>query len=498
MMFQAITPTIRRICSTAAALCILNGCSQVEKPPVTKQAWPDDIIYFVLVDRFADGDSGNNEKVDIQKKGHFHGGDLQGVIDNFDEIASLGVTTIWLNPLVKNIPGPVTGAGFEDYAYHGYWAEDFSKIDERFGHADELKELVDLAHRHGIKVLLDVVYNHPGYASSYAMRPDQRHWVRLANHCGEDAITKCLSGLPDFRTEIPHVADYLIEQQLKHAKAAGVDGFRLDTVKHVDHAFWQAHRKATRNTMGNDFFLLGEVWGGNYRNLDPWFRSDEMDAGFDFSFQGNTLSWVEGRGRTVAYSRYLKKRHRVRSGYHLSQYLSSHDVTGGLVQLKDDKEKFRLAAGLQLSTVGIPMIFYGEEVGRKIGEWPYNRTNMPWGEKDILPGKGVHRDESMRQYYQQLIQTRKSHKALSRGRYQEVYSQGDLLIFARTWQKETVWVVANRGQAISVTLPAPATWQAQAMDAVTQTQIQFQENQLTLSIPALGFQIITPAKAVSG
>ena len=137
-----------------------------------------------------------------------------------------------------------------------------------------------------------------------------------------------------FRTEWPEVADYLMDAHLGLAARVGLDGFRLDTVKHVDHSFWQEHRRRTRDELGDGFFLVGEVWGGDAQSLDPWFSGDEMDAGFDFGFQGSVLAWVEGRGRTVAFDRYLKSRETVRDGHLLAHFLSSHDVPGALYQLQ--------------------------------------------------------------------------------------------------------------------------------------------------------------------
>ena len=285
--------------------------------PKPARPWSDDILYFVLVDRFADGDPGNDANVDRKAKGAFHGGDLKGLLAQLDEIASLGVTAIWVNPLVKNIPGHVDGAGFPDWGYHGYWADDFTSLDPRFGTEEDLRKLVEACHGRGIKVLLDVVYNHAGYDTRYLRDPKTRKWLRstIVGDCGDDDLTSCLAGLPDFKTEQPEVAKFLLDAQISWAKRSGVDGFRLDTVKHVDHPFWQEHRKRTRAELGPQFFLLGEVYGADAEVLEPWFEPDEMDAGFDFSFQGNVLGFVQGRGRTVAFNRYLEMRQKVRPGH---------------------------------------------------------------------------------------------------------------------------------------------------------------------------------------
>jgi len=236
----------------------------------------------VLVDRFADGDLTNDAKVDVAAKGAFHGGDLKGLTEHLDEIASLGVTAIWVNPLVKNIDIPVTGAGFPDWAYHGYWADDFTRLDPRFGTEADLAAFVRACHARGIRVLLDVVYNHAGYNSAYLRNPATRGFLR--RECGDDDLTSCLAGLPDFETERPEVRKFLIDVQLPWAERFGLDGFRLDTVKHVDHDFWQEHRRRVRAEVSKDFFLLGEVFGGDREVLDPYFADDELDAGFDFSF----------------------------------------------------------------------------------------------------------------------------------------------------------------------------------------------------------------------
>jgi len=427
------------------------------------EQWADAILYFVVLDRFADGDSGNNQGVQRNAKGTFHGGDLAGLRHQLDEIAGLGATAIWITPVVDNMDGFVTGAGFPDWAYHGYWADDFTRLDPRFGTEDELKALVDDAHARGMKVLLDVVYNHAGYESRYLQDPKTRPWLRIESQgtCGKDDLTQCVAGLPDFKTEDPAAAEYLLNAHWPLAERVGLDGFRLDTVKHVSHDFWKEHRRRVDERLGEDFFLIGEVWGGDVKSLDPWFEGDEMDAGFDFSFQGNVLSFLQGRGRTVAFDRYLQSREKVRPGYLLSPYLSSHDVQGALSLLAGDKQLFRLAALLQLTAPGVPMVYYGEEVGRPGGDWPDNRSDMPWGDRRIQPGAGQPRDEALRADYKKLIAIRRAHKALSRGTHQSLSSEGDLLVFARkdAASGDAVVIAVNRGaQPVAASFEAPAEW----------------------------------------
>jgi len=184
-----------------------------------------------------------------------------------------------------------------------------------------------------------------------------------------------------------------------------------------------------------------------------------MDAGFDFSFQGSVLGWLSGRGRTIAFDRYLQSRHRTRSGHHLAHFLSSHDVQGALPLLGGDKEAFRLAALLQMTTIGIPTVYYGEEVGRPGGEWPANRSDMPWGERGIRPGAGLPRDEALREDYRRLIGLRRAHRALQTGAHRTLATEGDLLVFAREEAEDAVVVAVNRGAASArIRIERPPAW----------------------------------------
>jgi alpha-amylase len=460
-------------------------------------SWREAILYFAVVDRFADGDPSNNFQADPGAKGAFHGGDLDGLRERLDEIAELGVTALWITPVVKQIPGFVTGAGFADWGYHGYWAEDFTRLDPRFGTEADLEALVDACHARGIKVLLDVVYNHVGYNSQYLKNPRTKTWLRSdeTGTCGSDDVTSCLSGLPDLRTERKDVADYLYKAHLGLAKRVGLDGFRLDTVKHVAHEFWREHRKRTRAELGPDFFLVGEVWGGDASSLDDWFAPDEMDAGFDFSFQGSVLGYVQGRGRTVAFDRYLRSRHEVRPGHLLVHFLSSHDVTGALHQLEGDKARFRLAALLQFTSSGIPMIYYGEEVGRPSGDWPENRSDMPWGDREIRPGAGKPRDDSLRADYVRLGAIRRGYPALARGAYAGLVADKDLLVFARldSLSGEAVVVAVNRGaEAARATIARPKEWAgaAGAADLWNRESLALAGDSLTLTLNALSARVV--------
>jgi glycosidase len=470
-------PFVARLLGCCAVVASLSGLLTT---PVLAQKptrpWSDDVLYFVLLDRFADGDPKNNRDVDLRNPGGFHGGDIDGLIGRLDDLAELGITALWINPVIKNIPGFVpSGRDFGHYAHHGYWADDFSQMDDRFGTPDDLKRLVDEAHKRGIKVLLDVVYNHAGYGASYTKQSDASQILRMEERgtCGPDGddIIGCVAGLPDFKTERPDVAKWLIETQIPLAKSSGIDGYRLDTVKHMLPEFWQMHKEIVSRELGSDFFLLAEYFGADLNVVDPYFEKDVWNSALDFTFKGETLGFVQGRGRIAAYSRYLQKRHKVRPGYLMSHYLSSHDVPMALGELGGDVPRFRLMAAMQMASLGMPQIYYGEEVARPGLDWPDNRLDMPWGKQNILPGKGKARDDSLRDYYKALIAARKANRALSVGTYTELSVAGDVLVFQRSLAdgSNTVVVAANRAeQPQTVTVKLPADWVGKPItDAIT-------------------------------
>lgn len=404
------------------------------------ESWRNDVVYFVMLDRFADGDATNNQGVDPTNPLAFHGGDLKGLTAQLEEIADLGATAIWLTPIVQQV-GPIEVDEGTFHGHHGYWADSFTEIDSRFGTEADLNELVDKAHSMGMKVILDVVYNHVGYNADWTRtRPD---WLRQGDQCGGDAITLCLSGLPDLRTELPEVRDHLFEAHIGLAERTGLDGFRLDTVKHISHDFWQAHRAEVRNRLGPDFLLLGEVWDADKYLAEPYFENDELDAITDFGFRDRTLKFLSGISDAKRYSRYLLKRHAVKEGKLLAPFMSNHDMPMLLAMLRGDKEKLKIAATLFLTSEGLPVLAWGEEIGRRGGLWPDNREDMDWGEQASLPGASDYRDDELRDHFQKLPQLRRQHPALASNQSEIVVAESRSFAYTRG---EDMLVVINASE----------------------------------------------------
>ncbi|MDX8352975.1 alpha-amylase family glycosyl hydrolase [Cognatiyoonia sp. IB215182] len=455
--------------------------------------WNREIVYFVIPDRFADGKP-NAHEVDRSQPGYFHGGDWKGLTDQLLYLDDLGVTALWITPIVDNIDGFVDGVGFPDWAYHGYWADDFNALDDRLGTEAELKALVDGAHARGMKVIVDVVFNHVGYDSDFlGAHPD---WVRQGVQCGQDDQTSCLFGLPDLRTEQAEVTEHVLAAHADWVERIGFDGYRIDTAKHVAPAVLAQNQQLVTQRFGADFLTLGEVWGANAATLSSqYFAPELMNGGIDFSFRGATRDWLLGRGRTVAYGKgFLPRRHAHTSGAVLGHYLSSHDEPGLLLELGGDRELFRLAAGLQMTSIGMPIIFYGEEVARDIGDWPDNRSAMPWGDQGILPGAGIPQDDDMLVFYRDLIAIRRATPALSMGTYRPVSYDGDLLVFARSWQGEVALVAVNRGAAEQSVTLTDAAFQGQDRwtERLTGRDLIASDGQLSLQLPPRSIWILTP------
>ncbi len=400
-------------------------------PAIANSAdWRDEIIYFIMVDRFADGDPSNNQDVDLDNPLAFHGGDLRGIQQNLDYIDELGVTAIWLTPIALQIDHPIDHSEGQFFGHHGYWAEDLNQIDPRYGTESDLISLVDAAHERGIKVMLDVVYNHLGYgATMVSERPD---WFRTGEDCGIDPITLCLAGLPDFRTELPQVRKYVLEAQISLAERTGIDGFRLDTFKHLSHEFWQEHRGMTRARLGDDFYLLGEVWDADKITARKYFKNDEADALFDFTFRDRVDKFLSGIYPADRLGRYLTNRGDVAAGHQMVPFLSSHDMTMFLATQAGNTHALTIAATLLMTADGPPVLVYGEALGRRGSIWPDNRETMPWNARDY----------ELHAIFQRLIELRSSIPDLRGPNYAVIYAQNDVLVFARG---DNAIVAVNRG-----------------------------------------------------
>lgn len=401
-----------------------------------QDAWKDEVIYFALLDRFNNGDSHNDAHVDLKNPTAYHGGDMQGLIDKLDYLNDLGITTIWLSPILDNDDAQLASTGM--WGYHGYWTKDFSQLDEHLGSIEKAQELVTKAHAKGIKVLLDIIANQAGYSFPSSAPPykgwfhtngdiqdwENQWWVENGSLCG----------LPDFAQENPAVSSFLISTYQTWAERLNLDGFRIDTVKHVPKSFWSMFNNAIHTKQGAKFLCLGEVLNGDPNYVQDYLRQGKFDSVFDFPLY-YTLNEVFAKGASI---KKLGERFDQDALYPdagmLSPFLDNHDVPRFLSQAGGDETKLRLALACLLTIRGMPMLYYGTEVALGGGAEPDNRRDMAWGS-----------NEPMRQYTQKLIRIRKRSTALSHGRQLEMWRDDSLYAYLRQSTDAEAIVVLNNG-----------------------------------------------------
>lgn len=441
-----------RLCSgLVAAVLALSGCSKL-MPSATAAtgpapgaiaadarsrdlaSWQDETIYFVLTDRFYNGDHSNDFNVKPNDPNAYHGGDLAGIIKKLDYIKDLGATTIWITPINDNKDEAFVG---KYWGFHGYWTKNFDKVDEHLGDENTMKTLVKEAHARGIKVLLDIVVNHIGYDAPMATDPKYGDWFHhngnVKNWDDQWQLENCdVMGMPDFNTENPKVLDFMVDTWSGWANRTNVDGFRIDTVKHVPINFWSKFTKGIKSHVKSDFLLLGEVLHGDPGYVAPYSREGGFDTTFDFPMYF-TMSEVFAKGGSM---RKLGDRLRQDGAYRdaslLSPFLDNHDVPRFLSTAGGDERKLRLGLAFLSTMRGIPTMYQGTEVGQKGAGEPENRDDMPFGSNPKLTS-----------YVKTLFHLRQDLAPLRRGAMLEMWQDDDIYGYSRKAGNDEVIVVLN-------------------------------------------------------
>ena len=455
--------------------------------------------------------------LDPTDKGYYHGGDLRGLIQRLDYIKGLGTTAIWLTPSFKN--RPVQGSGDDVTAgYHGYWITDFTQIDPHLGTNAELTELIDKAHAQGMKVFFDIVTNHTADVVSYAegdydyvskeaspytdvddvafddadyagaddfpamdetgfpytpvVAPedaDLKHpdWLNdpLNYHnrgnstfAGESSTYGDFSGLDDLFTEKPEVVDGM-EDIYRAWVEFGVDGFRIDTVKHVNMEFWQsfgpAMQDAADDAGNDDFFMFGEVFDGSPAFQSQYSTTGKLPATLDFGFQGRAVEWVKGKAGTGLRDLFADDDWYTdldSNAYSLPTFLGNHDMGRAAWMLGGRSEdaavradvlaKVELANALMYLTRGQPITYYGDEQGfvgrggdKDARQDMFASQTAEYNEDPMLTGARGARarfDASapLYRHIKALAALRAAHPALADGAQVHRYASNDAGIFA--------------------------------------------------------------------
>ena len=469
--------------------------------------WDEAVVYFMMTDRFFDGNESNNTASGADTYGDnpglYHGGDFAGVTAKLDYLQDLGVNTIWITPIVENIKGvAVTDEGSKDVpynaAYHGYWANDFTKLNPTLGTTGEFETMISEAHKRGMRIMVDIVVNHAGYGTESTFADMLRD-----KSVSEGDIKSWQSGLPDFATENADVRAKLVEWQTSWMKDYGVDYFRVDTVKHVDSTTWAALKNSTTE-VNPSFKMIGEYYGAGYASNGSTLGSGQMDADLDFDFNDQATSFVSGNISSV--EKFLSARNSaLNNAYMTGQFLSSHDEDGFKASLMNGKKYTEdeatsaalVAATLQLTAKGIPVIYYGEEVGLSgLNNYPYqtNRYDMDFSLAT--------EDNVTYQHYKNLLSIRNA--------YTDVFTRGSRTVVAssdeegydvvsRSYGGTTLYVGMNiKDAAKEVKVPVNAN----AGDTVKnlydgKTYTVSSDKTVTVSIPAAkdgGTVILTEVK----
>lgn len=393
--------------------------------------WQDESIYFIMVDRFNNGDTENDFEVNPIDSKSYNGGDFKGITDKLDYIQEMGFTSIWLTPVFDN----------EVNGYHGYWIQDFYKTEEHFGTLEEFKTLVKEAHDRDIKVILDFVVNHVGPNHPWANDDAKKTWFHdkkpITNwNSQEEVENNWLFDLPDLNTENPETRTHLFDAAKWWIEETDVDGYRLDTVKHVPKEFWTEFASEVKSVK-EDFYLLGEVWHNDLRVVAAY-----QDTGIDgfvdfpqnehlrtsFSKPNTSLGWLfASLDRNQAFYDRPEL---------LGTFMDNHDMTRftrEILQYKQDPVvRWKLAMTYLFTAPGIPIVYYGSEIALDGGEDPDNRRMM------IFDG-----DDELISYIAKLGELRKAHPSLTRGTLELLHEVNGVAIYSKQHKQETMIIAIN-------------------------------------------------------
>ncbi|WP_391209424.1 alpha-amylase family glycosyl hydrolase [Psychrobacillus sp. L4] len=391
----------------------------------------DEVIYSIMVDRFNNGDVNNDKDTNPNDPKTYHGGDFKGITEKLDYLKDMGFTSIWLTPIFENM----------ENGYHGYWIKDFYKTNEHFGTIEEFKTLVKEAHNRDMKVILDFVVNHVGPGHEWLSDPTKEEWFHekkpISNWNDQEEVENgWLYDLPDLNQDNPDTRKYLLDAAKWWIKETDIDGYRLDTVKHVPKEFWTDFSVAVKSEK-DSFYLLGEVWHDN-PNVVIGYQDTGIDGFMDFSQNDSLRTAFEKSDKSLGWlfsnaARNEKLYHRPEL---LGQFLDNHDMVRfanlSIKNKQDPVTRWKQGLSYLYTTPGIPIIYYGTEIAMSGGEDPDNRKFMNFNaDKDL-----IHFITKLGAIRQQLL-------SLTRGDMELLYEEAGMAIFKRTYRDETVVVAIN-------------------------------------------------------
>lgn len=461
--------------------------------------WRDGILYFVFLDRFNDGDPGNNASVaNVPFESNYQGGDLLGLKQKIDDgyFDELGVNILWITSPLDNASGLGTGVdGYNYSSYHGYWPRDMEAIDAHLGNLQDMQDMVDSAHARGIKVILDYAMNHVHAESPLFVENPTWFWP---NDNGSGGNCVCGSGcdwegdegrrcwftdyLPDFNFTNADARAWSVNNAIGWIIASGVDGLRLDAMKHIEDSWLYDMRKRVREEIeavrGEDFYMVGETFSADTGLISSYVDPlTQLDGQFDFPLRAEiarTLLRRDGTMRDLA--SFLTSQE---GAYHpssiMSNFIGNHDLPR-VIHLAEDQPRFgvwdgapgsgwdnppgqpdyraayeRMALGFAFifTSPGVPLIYYGDELGMAGAGDPDNRRFMQW------EGTNEHQDW-MRARLAKLGTIRNEQGALRRGKRKVLSVNDDTIVYEMVRGSDTIVVAINRADTSNTAEGVPS------------------------------------------
>lgn len=463
--------------------------------------WRDEVMYFVFVDRFNDGNSANNGSAtpNVQKPADYQGGDYAGVTAKINQgyFNDLGVTVLWLTVPMDNTDQSGAATDPNDShlysAYHGYWPKNLDQTEDHFGTMADLKALVDAAHQKGLKVILDYAMNHVHISSPVYQQHQNDGWF-WPNQNPNNSSQNCVCGqgcswnppegercwftsyLPDFNFTNQAARDFSVQNAIWWAEQTGADGYRLDAVKHIDISWFYAIRtKAITDLEAPDptrphVYMVGETYTGDRDLIKKYISPSLLDGQFDFPLREKVIRAVLMKADKMSD---LKGFIDDNDNFYgasaiMSTFIGNHDVPRIINFAVDPPnnwsdpwyngannawsnqpslpsgtsafERLSVAFGVLYAIKGIPLMYYGDEIGMPGGGDPDNRRMMQWS--GYSTGQQLLLDR-----VKKLGQARGAHEALRRGSRTTITANDDVWAFKLTTANDTVCVVLNRSDS---------------------------------------------------
>lgn len=409
----------------------------------------ESVVYQIFPDRFCNGnESINSENVKpwgdkVNTKTVF-GGDLQGIINKVEYLRDLGITLLYLTPI------------FKSPSNHKYNIDDYYMVDESFGDIETLKVLVNKCHKNNIRVVLDGVFNHTG-ADFFAFKDvlENQEKSKYINwyHIDKLPVSKTdinyytfankVAYMPKLNTCNSEVKNYFIDVARYWIREAGIDGWRFDVCDEVDHQFWREMRIGIKEEK-NDAVLIGEIMHESVSFL----RGEQLDSIMNYPFKHAMVDFFAKRkidakelNDILAINRYIYMESISKQLWNL---VGSHDTSRYLTECNGNVNRMKLAAVFQFTYLGLPYIYYGDEVGVDGEDDPQCRKCMDWDEEN--------QNKELLNHYKNLSIIRKKNKALMHGKYRDIGSNDKVLIFERTLGDEKIVIIINNDEK-SVSIP---------------------------------------------